>query len=571
MDKHDKNFLINMSPFLIAALVMFFMMVAFRTTAEDIEEVIVIAQQVETTEADPLTTTTIVESILPEFTWTAGGQGAFQGYNERGAQTVHTTVYKNGIPSNTPGSAWYDFGHDIVSGQSVKVISGANGVMYGSGSIAGTVLIEDTIERSVTAKLGSDKERYISVAPTSWFQYTDYTTDQQARNDNTESDTYKNQSAKIIVDAGDFELIVSGTDYAYDYDNCYTADFSQSNDCLQDGEKFTVSIRNEYFTIGRTEDKAEYFTEGVSTYQNESSRDYFRAGDTIDLSKLLQVTYGVDGSKDQYNEHEQDNYGAFLSINAEFALKYNFGFRVGNADQNAMRIGIESGQFFMNVGTSFRRPNLYEVYGDNWVSANEDLLPEEGTGYEIGFGAISLFKYDFEQAIEYASDYTTTNIISPEITTTDPDTGVVTVTPAVTEDIYTPAMYYNTGNYSTQGFRFANRWGPISLMLKVNDTEQVRIPEYVAVITWQDTFKGIDYRIRYSGQFDRTPGQYDFLPEGQEYLDDLKKLNIYVGKQFASGINLNFTIDNVTDEEVEVIPFYSSTGREYRLTIGYKW
>ena len=60
---------------------------------------------------------------------------------ERGAQTVHTTVYKNGIPQNTPGSAWYDFGHDIVSGQNVKVISGANGVMYGSGSIAGAVLI----------------------------------------------------------------------------------------------------------------------------------------------------------------------------------------------------------------------------------------------------------------------------------------------------------------------------------------------------------------------------------------------------------------------------------------------
>ena len=132
-------------------------------------------------------------------------------------------------------------------------------------------MIEDTINRSITAKLGSNQERYISVAPTSWFQYTDYTTDQQARNDNTESDTYENQSAKIIADAGDFTFIVSATDYSYDYDNCYTASFSQSNDCLQDGEKFTVSIRNEYFTIGRTEDKAEYYTEGVSTYQNESS------------------------------------------------------------------------------------------------------------------------------------------------------------------------------------------------------------------------------------------------------------------------------------------------------------
>jgi hypothetical protein len=539
--------------------------------AEDIEEVIVVAQQVETTEADPLTTTTIVESILPGFTWTAGGTGAFQGYNERGAQTVHTTVYKNGIPSNTPGSAWYDFGHEIVSGQSVKVISGANGVMYGSGSIAGTVLIEDTINRSVTAKLGSSQERYISVAPTSWFQYTDYTTKQQARNDNTEEDRYENQSAKIIADAGDFELIVSATDYAYDYDNCYTASFSQSNDCLQDGEKFTVSIRNEYFTIGRTEDKAEYFTEGVSTYQNESSRDYFRAGDTVNLSKLLQVTYGADGSKDQYNEYDQDNYGVFLSVNAEFALKYNFGIRYGNADQNALRLGIEKGPFFLNVGTSYRRPNLYEAYGDEWVSANEDLLPEEGTGYELGFGALSLFRYDFEQAIEYANGYTTTNIITPEITTTDPDTGEVTVTPAVTEDVYTNAMYYNSGSYTTQGIRFANTWGPVSVMLKVNDTEQVRIPEYIVVVSWQQTFNGIDYRVKYSGQFDRTPGPYDFVAEGQEYLDDLTKLNIYVGKQFASGVNINFTIDNATDEEVEVLPLYNSQGREYQITVQYNW
>ena len=561
------NFDRNFMPLCLTVLVTLTMSFANDVKAEDIEEVVVVAQQVETTEADALTSTTIVESILPEFSWTAGGTGAFQGYNERGAQTVHTAVYKNGIPANTPGSAWYDFGHEIVSGQSVKVISGANSVMYGSGSIAGTVLIEDTINRSVTAKLGSNSERYLSVAPTSWFQYTDYTTEQQARNDNTESDTYENQSAKIIADVGDFTLIMSATDYAYDYDNCYTASWSQSNDCLQDGEKSTISIRNEYFTIGRTEDKAEYFTEGVSTYQNESSRDYFRAGDTVDLSNLLQVTYGVDGSKDQYNEHSQDNYGAFLSINAEFALKYNFGFRVGNADQNALRLGIESGQFFMNVGTSFRRPNLYEVHGDSWVSANENLLPEEGTGYEIGFGAISVFMYDFEEAIEYASGYTTTNIITPA--TYDADGNLLTE--AITEDVYTPAAYYNTGSYSTQGFRFANTWGPVSIMLKVNDTDQVRIPEYVAVVSWEQNYKGVDYRIKYSGQFDRAPGEYDFLPEGQEYLDDLKKLNIYIGKQFASGLNLNFTIDNVTDEEVEVLPFYNSQGREYRLALTYTW
>jgi hypothetical protein len=37
MNEHDKNFLINMSPFLIVALVMFFIMVAFETKAEKSE------------------------------------------------------------------------------------------------------------------------------------------------------------------------------------------------------------------------------------------------------------------------------------------------------------------------------------------------------------------------------------------------------------------------------------------------------------------------------------------------------------------------------------------------------
>ena len=36
------------------------------------------------------------------------------------------------------------------------------------------------------------------------------------------------------------------------------------------------------------------------------------------------------------------------------------------------------------------------------VDANPDLLSEEGVGYEIGFGVLSIPKYDFEQAIEYA-------------------------------------------------------------------------------------------------------------------------------------------------------------------------
>ena len=35
MNEHDKNFIKNMSPLLITAMVMFFMLVAYETRAED--------------------------------------------------------------------------------------------------------------------------------------------------------------------------------------------------------------------------------------------------------------------------------------------------------------------------------------------------------------------------------------------------------------------------------------------------------------------------------------------------------------------------------------------------------
>ena len=560
----------NKHTFKITAVIVAPLLLAFfvsKVQAENIEEIVVYAQEVKTTKASPLTSTTLFEAIMPEKTWMAGGYGASTLYRERGAQSVHTTVYKNGVPANNPGSGWYDFGHDITSGETVKVISGANGVMYGSGSIAGTVLIQDTIDTSVTARLGSDRQQYISVAPTSWFQYSDFSIEQQARNDNTETDKYKNQSAKIIADAGDFKFIVNAVDYAYDYDNCYTPAFSQSNDCLQDGQKVTVSVRNEYFTLGRTEEKAEYFTEGVSTYQNESSRDYFRIGDTTNLSTLLEVTYGVDGSKEQYNEHSDDNYGVFVSIDAQFILDYNFGIRYGNDDQNALRFGIAKDQFYLNVGTSFRKANLYELYGDSYVDANESLMPEEGTGYEIGFGALSLFRYDFEESIEYQSGSMATNIIAEAVYN---DAGTL-ILDAVTEDVYTNASYYNSGSYSTQGVRFSNDFGPVSIMIKYNDSDKPRVAQYVTVITFNKMWKDVAYKLRYVGSFDRTPGAYDFLPEGQEYLDDLKKLNFYAVKKLPNNTTVSFTALNLTNEQAEVLPYYDNKGREFNLTIQYNW
>ena len=566
--KIDWNFHINFSPMYAAFvwMILFSVAVCFspKAQAEEIEEVVVVGQQSTTIKADPLKGNSFIRALLPGHTWTAGGYGAFQGYNERGAQNVHTAVYKNGIPANLPGSAWYDFGNELATGQEVKIISGANSVVYGSGSIAGTILIKDNIEQGVTAILGSQDHKMVSVAPAKWFQYTAMEINQDSvRNDNTESDWYTNRNAKLNFDVQDFRITMDYTDYSYDYDNCYDSSFNQSNNCEQDGEKYNIALNNEYFTLGRTHDKADYYTGEWMSYANESSTDYLRVGDQTNLSNKLQIAYGVDASHEKYQslnneEHSRDNYGAYLNINADFAMKYNFGFRVGNEDQNALRFGLESGPFFLNVGNSYRRPTLYELHGDSWVDANPDLLPEEGVGYELGFGVLSIFKYDFEEAIEYAPGG------SNDVTTVTYDEEGNAITTTTTE--YYNAKYYNTGAYDTLGIRYSQWFGNFMLTLKYTDTEQARVPKYVGVVKWNQTFGSHEFDITYRGNFERIPGPYD----GAE-LEDLQNLSFRYIKTFANDVDLALTIDNILDEEVEVLPGYNNRGRQIMLTVQRKW
>ena len=161
----------------------------------------------------------------------------------------------------------------------------------------------------------------------------------------------------------------------------------------------------------------------------------------------------------------------------------------------------------------------------------------------------------------------TTNIIEEAIYD---DAGTL-ILGAVTEDVWTNAMYNNSGSYTTQGIRFANTWKTFSIMLKYNETDQSRIPEFIGVLTWQQTFKDVDYKVQYAGQFDRKPGLYDVLPTGQEFLEDLKKLSLYITKGFSNGMNLNFSVENITDEEVEVLPGYNNQGRQINLALQYNW
>ena len=141
----------------------------------------------------------------------------------------------------------------------------------------------------------------------------------------------------------------------------------------------------------------------------------------------------------------------------------------------------------------------------------------------------------------------------------------------VTEEVqdYVMPTYANTGSYVTQGIRYNNNFGPVSINLKWTDTDQPRVPEYAGAIKWQQTFNDIDFGLKYAVNLNRKPGDWDFI-DG-EFLEDLEKVNFYMSKVLDNGMTVALRIENLTDQVVEVVPYYNNNGREVYLTIDYKW
>ena len=485
-----------------------------------VDEITVYGEQTTLNFADPIQQSTVIESVDPTYTYNSGGTGGFTGWQNSGAQNIHTQVYRNGVPANEAGSGWYDFAHDIATGQSVKVISGSNSVIYGSGSMAGTVLIDEIITPNTTVRLGSD-EKFIVVAPTDNIQisHLDLTQD-SVRNDNDEKDDYTNTTGSVDFTVAGLNVLGSYTDYEYDYDQCYTAFWTTSNDCVQKGERFNVSISNDYFVVGKSVTETKYYTANDMTYKNKNTRDFARLYNTSMVGPV-EVTYGVDGNREKYGSETERNYGTFVSANYS---GFNVGVRAGNDDQDAVRVGYERGLFFANAGTSYRKPNLYERFGDSWVSANPNLKPEEGVGYEVGYDGITLFRYDFDETISY--------------------------------DMMN-AIYYNSGDYTTEGVKIRETFGNFYTVIKYINTEQPRVPEKSITLGYEN--KG--FSVSYTGNFDRAPSAYD-----GDSLNDIEKVDVSYEIQ-SGNQRVAFSVENVLDDVDEFVPGYDTSGRNITLTV----
>jgi len=529
LSKEEKNFHINFSPLYLAFVFMLFMLWASEVNSQEIEEVIVKGASIYETESDPTTDINLLETIIPEAT-TSGGYGSFIGYNERGTQTIHTAVFRNGVPANDAGSGWYDFGHDFATGNElVKIVNGPTSIIYGSGSLGGAIFITDELQDNSIIRFGD----HTFVSHTNGgvnLSYFDVNND-SARTDNNETDGYNNFTLKGQQEFGDWKVNVSGTSYEYDYDNCFTQSFSQSNDCVQSGNKGTLSIRNDNYTFGYTFNDASYDTEGVETFESDAERGYF---DT--RHQLGNTLYGFTVEHEKFAGDSQNNYSAYsLSNYGDFDI----GFRLSK-DSFVYRVGYESGDWWASLGTSYRHPTLYELNGDAWTLPNRSLDPEEAIGYEVGYKNFTAFKYKFSEGIDYS---------------------------------YVDSQFVNMGKYDTQGIRFNNSFvverlntTNIGIELGYTNSQQPRIPKYKAIISSTTDMDDFTLSFRYTGLFDRDPGPFD----GTSKLDNVSSLDYKIEKALSPEYLISFTIRDILDNEFEFVPNYSAGGLEYFLTLQYR-
>ena len=480
--------------------------------AEELQEIVVTSAPITELQAEPELDLTILEMLQPAMQYTQGGYGGFAGFRERGQQTIHSQIYRNGIPVNDSGTGWYDFAHDIPTGsEKIKVVHGGNSTIYGSGSLAGTVFIEDTFDDRLVFRYGS-RSRLLHVSNELGVSFTAFDAkNDSVRSDNEEKDRYKNYTFRGKYN--NFNIVY--TDYSYDYDRCYQPTFTQvselefnmslwSNDCKQEGERGTLSYNNDNLTLGYSFNNANFPNEG-NGYKSKSERFY---GDA--RNEYGDLLYGATINAEKFAGQTRERIEAYAEYDG-------FSFRTDGTNV-AARVGFMVPVLTgvdVAIGSAYREPTLYEQYGDAYVMSNNNLDAEESYGIDVSLGPVTAFAYNFNEGITYNFDFN---------------------------------QFENTGGYSTSGVRFMDNYNlgdaNVNVMVGYTDSDQQMVSPWMGSITAQ--WKDLTAQVSSNQWVTTVDVSYEF------------------NGMFAS-------ITNITDEKYEIQNGYPLGGIEYHVGYNLKY
>ena len=373
----------------------------------------------------------------------AGGPGKATALSIRGEEGYRTLVRLDGINiSDTSGPQVSPrLGQLLSAGITrVEILRGPQGLLYGAdaggvinigtiknaGELTGAISMEagsyDTNQKAASLSGGSDiVDFFLSGAKIKTRGFNSRTSDTSVRDD----DGYKNETAhgKIStapLDGLRLDVVFHNVDAKNEYDNCYTASFSASNDCNDffSQEAWRASANYELgnfdheVSYNNSETDRVFFTEDIAGFSPQGELTQYGYLGSYMPRTSTRFVYGIEHKKESMNDgtynYSRDQNSYFLEYQQDFNSKLFFtgGIRHDDNDDfgshNSARvsaaylIAYKTGELKLKstLGTGFRPPSLFEIAYNSRQdvyppAANVLLREEKSKGFDLGVGWIS--------------------------------------------------------------------------------------------------------------------------------------------------------------------------------------
>ena len=462
---------VTLSPIVVSAT-------RVETPEEEIGKSVVVITAEELAQQKAASLTNALRGLLGIQVKQLGGPGAQQTISIRGLSAMYTQILVDGLPvrdpSETQGSA-IEFMDNILleNIERIEITRGTSSTLYGSHAIGGTI--------NIVTKKGEEKPEYFGAFEGGSMATFQESLGLRGRADKISyALTAKRTDSNGLDDHGDYSATSAAGQFGVDFsdaialklhlhyadstldlndspsfaDNAIVADQDdpddqkdktqmiggaalthQVSDAFDYAVKFGYVISERTFEFGAEGDESGYASEAEyngHTLTAEAQGNYWiheahllTAGYTYEYEQFEQ---DLDGEREEpdavrhalYAQDSATFFGDALTLTPGVRYQHHdqAGDRVDWETSVSYRLGESGARLHGHIGSGFRAPALYELYGASvfggtrYDYGNNDLNPEKSLGFDVGaawkaFDRLQLdltyFRTDFDELIAFGT------------------------------------------------------------------------------------------------------------------------------------------------------------------------